>query len=185
MSMAFERMLNDIVSLIKSDGQRFDNVKALVDSKIIFISDSTLLIEEGDKITRELPNGLTETYIVLDRGYYSAHFGMAAHYQVKVEKETARNANSLTQVLETGGNVSTSMPAVKIRNVLTHYFNETELRNLCCDMQIDYEALSGSGKTDKARELVLWCQHHHRYEELLTVCQNLRPNVFKSDSRQE
>ena len=89
MSSSFNNMLNDVVSLIKANGQRYDNIKASVQPQMIFISDSTLPIEEGDKIFRELPNGLTETYIVLDRGYYQKFHSMAAHYQVKVRKETA------------------------------------------------------------------------------------------------
>ena len=94
MSRSFNRMLNDVVSLIKVDGQRFDNIKALVDSKIIFISDSTLPIEEGDKFIRELPNGLVETFLVIDRGYYPKFGGIDAHYQVKVQKETAVSRNN-------------------------------------------------------------------------------------------
>jgi len=81
-------MLTDVVSLIKVDGQRYDNIKALVQSKLVFIADASLPIEEGDRITRELPNGLVESYLVLDKGFYSAIQGMDAHYQVKVRKET-------------------------------------------------------------------------------------------------
>jgi hypothetical protein len=86
----FEEMLRDTVSLVKADGQRYDNIKALVQPKKIFIADASLPIEEGDRITRELPNGLVESYLVLDRGYYAAVPDMvAAHYQVKIRKETA------------------------------------------------------------------------------------------------
>lgn len=85
----FDRMLNDVVRLVKANGHSYENIKARVESKMIFISESTLPIEEGDKIFRELPNGLTETYIVLDRGYYPKFHTMEAHYQVRVQKETA------------------------------------------------------------------------------------------------
>lgn len=71
-----------------------------------------------------------------------------------------------------------------IRDVLTSFFDETELRNLYFDMQIDYEELSGSGKVDKARGLVLLCQRHDRYDELVDMCQKLRPHAFESDSNQ-
>jgi hypothetical protein len=80
--------LTDTVSLVKSDEQRYDNIKALVQPEMIFIADASLPIEEGDRITRELPNGLVESYLVLDRGFYSAMPRMDAHYQVKVRKET-------------------------------------------------------------------------------------------------
>lgn len=73
----------------------------------------------------------------------------------------------------------------QIRNILTNKFNETELRNLCFDMKIEYESLNGSGKADKARELVLFCQRHDRDGELLTMCKNLHPNAFKTDRDDE
>ena len=76
----FNRMLTDVVSLVKVNGQRYDNIKALVQYKLVFIVDASLPIEEGDRITRELPNGLVESYLVLDRGFYSAIQGMDAHY---------------------------------------------------------------------------------------------------------
>jgi hypothetical protein len=61
---------------------------------MIFIADETLLIEEGDRITRQLPNGLIESYLVLDRGYISPIQGIDAHYQVKVRKETTMERES-------------------------------------------------------------------------------------------
>lgn len=48
-----------------------------------------LEIEEGDKILRHLPNGLLESYIVLDRGYREKFHEIPARYQMKVKKESA------------------------------------------------------------------------------------------------
>jgi hypothetical protein len=88
MSQQFERMLTDSVSLVKTDGRQYDGIKAFVQPEMIFIADETLPIEEGDKITRQLPNGLIESYLILERGYMSPVRGIDAHYQVKVRKET-------------------------------------------------------------------------------------------------
>ncbi len=44
----FEHMTNDNVSLIKQNGEEFDNIKAFVQPNSILIEDSTLPIEEGD-----------------------------------------------------------------------------------------------------------------------------------------
>jgi formylglycine-generating enzyme required for sulfatase activity len=49
-------------------------------------------------------------------------------------------------------------------------------------MQIGYDSLPCSGKADKARELILFCQRHNRYDELVKTCQELRPLAFESDS---
>lgn len=67
--------------------------------------------------------------------------------------------------------------AAKLRLLLIKHFNESELQDLCLDLDIDYEALPGQGKADKPRELVLYAKRHGKTVELLTKCQMLRPNV--------
>ena len=87
-------MMKDKVSLIKQDGSEYLDISALVEPKMIFINDGNLPIEEGDKLIRRLSNGLIESYLVLDRGFFEKQMGFPAHYQVKVQKESAR---ALTQ----------------------------------------------------------------------------------------
>jgi hypothetical protein len=82
--------MTDTVALVKSDGQRIESIRANVQPNKIFIADGNVPLEEGDVLERALPNGLTERYEILDRGYYGAFGGTAAHYQAKVQKETAR-----------------------------------------------------------------------------------------------
>lgn len=84
----FRSISNDKVSLIKKNGDVIKDIAASVQRNIIFIEDASLPIEESDTISRDLPSGLTEKYIVIDRGFYEAVSGFPAHYQVKVEKQT-------------------------------------------------------------------------------------------------
>src|SRR6185503_14426446 len=58
-----------------------------------------------------------------------------------------------------------SIPAVKLRQILISHFNESELRDLCFDLGIDYEVLGGDDKTDKARELILYFGRVERTSE--------------------
>jgi hypothetical protein len=87
--MAFDDMMSELVTLVKADGRQFTNIRASVQPNKIFIDDSKLPIEEGDKFHRILPNGHTEVYLVLDRGFYKGMHGIPDHYQVSVRKETA------------------------------------------------------------------------------------------------
>lgn len=83
--------MTDKVSLLKQDGTRVDNIRAQVGAKKIMIDDVKLAIEEGDLIERELPNGLTERFLVLDRGFKQGLGGpsrIPPHYQVEVRKES-------------------------------------------------------------------------------------------------
>jgi hypothetical protein len=83
----FASMANDKISIVKPDGQIFEKIKANVQPTMIFIYDEKIPLEENDKIYRQIPSGLVETYVVLDRGYYSAFHGIPGHYQAKVKKE--------------------------------------------------------------------------------------------------
>lgn len=85
----FDDLMNDTVSLIKTDGsgQRFDNIKASVQSSKIFIDGGNWPIEEGDEIERKLPNGTSEVFVVVDRGYYPETLGFPPHFQMKVKRK--------------------------------------------------------------------------------------------------
>lgn len=76
----------ELVDIIKQDASTISNVEALVQPKTIFIDIATLNIEEGDIIERKLPNGNTEQYRVLDRGFHKGMLDIPDHYQIKVEK---------------------------------------------------------------------------------------------------
>jgi hypothetical protein len=84
--MNFSHLANDLITLIKIDGSKIENIKAHVQPKTIFIFDEKVPLEEGDKIYRKLPSNLIETFVVIDRGFYGEIAGMKAHYQAKVKK---------------------------------------------------------------------------------------------------
>ena len=51
---------------------------------------------------------------------------------------------------------------VRLREILSDRFNESELRDLCFDLGISYENLPGSSKADRARELIVYCEQRER-----------------------
>jgi len=67
--------------------------------------------------------------------------------------------------------------AAALRQLLVTLFNESELRDLCFDMHIDYESLAGQAKGDRARELVAYARRHNRTDELVAHCRRLRPHA--------
>ncbi len=66
---------------------------------------------------------------------------------------------------------------IALRKLLVERFNDSELRTLCFDLNVDYECLSGPGKADKARELVDYCRRYDQLEELVRVGKKQRPDV--------
>jgi hypothetical protein len=57
-------------------------------------------------------------------------------------------------------------------------FNESELRDLCFDLQINFDSLPGSGTSDKTREIIALCLRQGQAKELFAYCQRARPNAF-------
>lgn len=84
--MALRNMLRDRVTLVKQDGRRFEDLRASVQSDKVFTNDPQLPIEEGDTFERALPNGLLESYTVIDRGFMQGMGSIPSHYQSKVQK---------------------------------------------------------------------------------------------------
>lgn len=56
-------------------------------------------------------------------------------------------------------------------------FKQNELIDLCFELGIDFENLSGETKKDKARELLQHCQRSGRVEELQTEVSKQRPRI--------
>lgn len=65
----------------------------------------------------------------------------------------------------------------RVLNLLTSSFNESELRDLCFRLAVNYEDLGGAARADRARELVLHCNRHGRIAELEQLCCQLRPRA--------
>lgn len=79
-----------------------------------------------------------------------------------------------------GAPVASSTPQIDgpvLRRHLTNHLSDSELRDLCDDLGIDYENLPGQAKSDKARELVLYMSRRNRLEELLRVAQTAHPDL--------
>ncbi len=63
------------------------------------------------------------------------------------------------------------------RQMLVTFFSDSELRDLCFDLGIEYENLSGQSKSDKVRELIAYAERSGRSIELLSLCRHLRPEM--------
>lgn len=50
----------------------------------------------------------------------------------------------------------------------------SEIENLCFEIGVDFEQLSGAGKLDGARELVAYCARQGRLVRLIEACQQVR-----------
>ena len=66
---------------------------------------------------------------------------------------------------------------IYLRRLLVKHLDVTDLQTLAFDLAVDFERLPGENKHDYARELLLYAQRHAMLGELVTVGQQLRPEL--------
>ena len=64
-----------------------------------------------------------------------------------------------------------------LRQVLTRYYNDSELHTMCFDLGIEYEDIGGRTKTEKVVELVGFAQRYHRLDAIAAYVRHTRPFV--------
>ena len=79
----------ECVTLVKKDGQRFEDLRAIVQSNLITTYDPKIPIEDGDQFERQLPSGIVDVFTVVDSGFQQRFHSIPAYYQSKVRKNTA------------------------------------------------------------------------------------------------
>ena len=91
-------LLRDRITIIGKDGNRYENLPAVVDVKKIITQEVNVPIERGDSIERELPNGRTERFTVINAHYRTGHPSMIPDfYEITYEREGARPHQSKPQ----------------------------------------------------------------------------------------
>jgi hypothetical protein len=68
------------------------------------------------------------------------------------------------------------MTKQELRRKIDKLFSEEGVKDLCFDLDIDFDNLPGETKKDIVRELVVYCEQHGRLEELASVCAMKWPN---------
>ncbi len=78
-----------------------------------------------------------------------------------------------------GGGMTGSgeIDTVALHKEMAQAFSVSDLENLCFKLGIDFEEVGGSGKSGKAREIILYCQRRGMLEALVDACQEERPNI--------
>ena len=74
--------------------------------------------------------------------------------------------------------VNRSAQLTKMRQLLIAHFSADELRTLCFDLRVDYDALPGEGKEGKARELVAYMDRRGQLGDLVGIGRQERPDAY-------
>jgi hypothetical protein len=128
--------------------------------------------------------GTSEITLSFTARAHEAQLRFTAVYRVTGENRPKQTSGVLQLVLIIPEQPSIAAPKpieqinlATLRQMIITYFNDSELRDLCFDLQIDYESLEGQGKASKARELIAYVVRYRRTAELIAVCRRLRPEA--------
>lgn len=134
--MSFASMMKDKIQVLKSDGTKSIEMNASVQSKGIYLMRSDVLVEPGDLIQRVMSNGGTETFQVVDPGFYEGAGGaIPAHYQMKVKKLGLPEAEKAIQSIT----YNISGPNARVNN--NSVDNSNNVVNMNNDLSESIEAL--------------------------------------------
>jgi hypothetical protein len=64
-----------------------------------------------------------------------------------------------------------------LRRNLSNYFNDSDLRQLCFDLDVDYDRLRTYPHKQQAKQLVQLMTHDNRLTDLLAACTLIRPTL--------
>lgn len=187
----FSKFKTDKVTLIKEDGQKYEDIFANVQPNLIFIDDATLPIEEGDKLIRVLPNSLKEVYVVMDRGLYSGIGGIKAHYQVKVRKEKGlSNIDGHANINNFYGNVNNAQIQQNVKNssqtisLNEDYDKKDELENYILMLKENLDKIGGQPEkmadiTKNIDVIELELKQQHSKPKVINECLGTIRNVLE------
>jgi hypothetical protein len=88
--MSISDLMSDEIYIQSRDGKQVGPIKALVQRNQVIINAEDLVIEEGGKILRPLPNGKSEVYAILDVILHKDPFGgQISHYEIITRKDSS------------------------------------------------------------------------------------------------
>ncbi len=93
----FEDFANDNISIVKKNGKKFEGLKASVQKGKVFLWDSSIFVEPKDLVLRHMSNGGTETFEVVEPGFFEAVMDFEAHYQMTVRRMGEAEADRVVQ----------------------------------------------------------------------------------------
>ena len=134
--MPFSSMMKDKIQLLKSDGTKSSAMNASVQSKVIYLMKSEVLVEPSDLIQHLMSNGDTETFQIMDTRFHEGAEGaIPAHYRMKVKKLGLLEAEKAIQSFT--GNISGAN--ARVNNNSTD--NANNIVNINNDLSESIEAL--------------------------------------------
>ena len=92
--MSFRSLMQDIITVVRNDGSRHENIHASVQKDKILTQSVTVDIDVGDRIERERPSGRKEVLLVTDVHFQKGFGGIESFYEIKYKREGTEQQQS-------------------------------------------------------------------------------------------
>ena len=84
----FNSFPKSLFQIVAPDGSVRGSTEGIYTKKMVLIEDTTLVIQQGDELRRQLPNGTEEAFEVVDPVFYEHGVGgIKAHYQIQIKRK--------------------------------------------------------------------------------------------------
>lgn len=110
--MNFASKCNEKITLERTDGTRYEDVRVLVTEKMVLVPDASIPISNDDVILRPLPSGIVERLVVTSPGFFAQSVGFPPHYQVRYRHEGKRKEGSPGYVIHASNNSHVNINAI-------------------------------------------------------------------------
>lgn len=87
--MSMRSFINDEVVLVNAPGEQSKPYPCIFSKDSVRILEEAIDVTEGDKVLRTLPNGITETYTVLEVEFFRGKGSFATHYSLRTRKDSS------------------------------------------------------------------------------------------------
>ena len=98
--------------------------------------------------------------------------------RLRTEAGTEEQRGELAITVESRPLGNGEVNLVRLRDALDKRYSDSELRDVCFELGIDYEDLPGDRQSAKARELVLYAERHSMTAQLVALVMRDRPQVL-------
>ncbi len=150
--MSIDRLMGDDIYIKSPSGETVGPVKSSVQGNKVYINDEKLVIEEGGKILRPLPNGKAESYLILQVDFHKDPFGgRLSHYEITTRKESSLVPVPSSMTINISHSQGIQIGDGNVQSIVTSF--ETLLK------AIESADVSGDQKKDVKAKLKAFLSH--------------------------
>ena len=115
--------------------------------------------------------------IFIPDGFEQTYAEMSFEKRIDISTRMKATNEFYTAVFKEADVSELAQQRLRLRTLIYHSFNLSELKQLTFALGIDYEELGEGNKTERIQELILYCDRHRMLPQLLATLRAERPRA--------